>query len=259
VKNVPEHIEKGDGDVILFLHGVGGGAYSWMPQLNSFSLKHTAAAWNMPGYGKSAWNGDMKFPVLADALLLLLDERGWERVHLVGHSMGGMVAQEFSVNNQDRLLSLTLSATSPAFGNPDGDFQNKFVDARLGPLNDGATMADLAEELVETMMSPDADPHGRQLAFDCMSEVSTETYRAAIKCIVSFEQRKNLPHIKVPTLVISGEKDTNAPAPMMEKMSTKIPDSRYVCLPGLGHLANLEDPLAFDAALSDFIRPLSTN
>lgn len=108
-------------------------------------------------------------------------------------------------------------------------------------------------------MSPDADPHGRQLAFDCMSEVSTETYRAAIKCIVSFEQRKNLPHIKVPTLVISGEKDTNAPAPMMEKMSTKIPDSRYVCLPGLGHLANLEDPLAFDAALSDFIRPLSTN
>ena len=119
MKNVPEHIEKGDGDVILFLHGVGGGAYSWMPQLNSFSLKHTAAAWNMPGYGNSAWNGDMKFPILADALLLLLDERGWERVHLVGHSMGGMVAQEFSVNNQDRLLSLTLSATSTAFGNPD--------------------------------------------------------------------------------------------------------------------------------------------
>jgi len=259
VKNVPEHIEKGDGDVILFLHGVGGGAYSWMPQLNSFSLKYKAAAWNMPGYGKSTWNGDMKFTILADALLLLLDDRGWERVHLVGHSMGGMVAQEFSVNNQDRLLSLTLSATSPAFGNPDGDFQKKFVDARLAPLNNGSTMADLAEELVVTMMSPDADPHGKQLAFDCMSDVSTETYRAAIKCIVSFEQRKNLPHIKVPTLVISGEKDTNAPASMMEKMSTKIPNSRYVCLPGLGHLANLEDPLAFDAALSDFIRPLSTN
>ncbi len=259
MKNVPEHIEKGDGDVILFLHGVGGGAYSWMPQLNSFSLKYKAAAWNMPGYGKSTWNGDMKFTILADALLLLLDDRGWERVHLVGHSMGGMVAQEFSVNNQDRLLSLTLSATSPAFGNPDGDFQKKFVDARLAPLNNGSTMADLAEELVVTMMSPDADPHGKQLAFDCMSDVSTETYRAAIKCIVSFEQRKNLPHIKVPTLVISGEKDTNAPASMMEKMSTKIPNSRYVCLPGLGHLANLEDPLAFDAALSDFIRPLSTN
>jgi len=259
VKNVPEHIEKGDGDVILFLHGVGGGAYSWMPQLNSFSLKYKAAAWNMPGYGKSTWNGDMKFTILADALLLLLDDRGWERVHLVGHSMGGMVAQEFSVNNQDRLLSLTLSATSPAFGNPDGDFQKKFVDARLAPLNNGSTMADLAEELVVTMMSADADPHGKQLAFDCMSDVPTETYRAAIKCIVSFEQRKNLPHIKVPTLVISGEKDTNAPASMMEKMSTKIPNSRYVCLPGLGHLANLEDPLAFDAALSDFIRPLSTN
>ena len=118
-------------------------------------------------------------------------------------------------------------------------------------------MADLATDLVDTMMSADADPNGRQLAFDCMSDVAAETYRAAVECIVTFEQRSNLPKIRVPTLVLAGENDTNAPAPMMEKMASKIPGARYVCLAGLGHLANLEDPQAFDAALSDFI--LSVN
>jgi 3-oxoadipate enol-lactonase len=249
----PDCVEKGDGEVVLFLHGVGGGAYSWMPQINSFSMNYVAAAWNMPGYGKSPLFGPMSFPALADSLEVLLHDRGWDKVHLVGHSMGGMVAQEFAVGRQDRLLSLTLSATSPAFGKPDGDFQKKFVEARLAPLANGATMADLATELVDTMMSKDADPYGRQLAFDSMADVPAETYRAAVECIVTFEQRANLANINVPTLVLAGETDTNAPAPMMEKMAAKIPGARYVCLPELGHLANLEDPQAFDAVLNDFL------
>ena len=257
--SVPDHIAKGEGDVILFLHGVGGGAYSWMPQINSFSMNYRAVAWNMPGYGKSALDGRMSFAGLADALLALLDDEGWDRVHLVGHSMGGMVAQQFSVDHQDRLHSLVLSATSPAFGNPDGDFQKKFVAARLAPLENGSTMADLANELVETMMGENSDAHGRQLAFDCMAEVPSRTYRAAIECIVTFEQRANLPHIVVPVLVLAGENDTNAPPPMMAKMATKISGSRYVCLPSLGHLANLEDPLAFDAVVDEFIASVSTN
>ena len=249
----PHHIEKGDGDVILFLHGVGGGAYSWMPQINSFGMRYKAAAWNMPGYGRSKLCAKMTFPQLRDSLLSLMDEQEWEKVHLVGHSMGGMVAQELAVDHEDRLLSLTLSATSPAFGNPGGDFQKKFVAARLAPLAEGKTMGDLAKDLVRTMMSPDADPYGQQLAFDCMSDVTEETYRAAIECIVTFEQRANLPNISLPTLVLAGELDNNAPVPMMKKMASKIPDARFERLSGLGHLANLEDPQAFDAVLSDFL------
>jgi 3-oxoadipate enol-lactonase len=256
VNLVPDCIQKGEGEVVLFLHGIGGGAYSWMPQINSFSMNYIAAAWNMPGYGKSPLFGPMAFPLLADALEMLLDDRGWEKVHLVGHSMGGMVAQEFAVARQDRLLSLTLFATSPAFGKPDGDFQKKFVEARLAPLADGGTMADLAVEMVDTMMCKDADPNGRQLALDCMADVFAGTYRDAVKCLVTFEQRANLPNIDVPTLVLAGETDTNAPAPMMEKMASRIPGARFVSLPGLGHLANLEDPQAFDAALSGFLTSL---
>ncbi len=206
----------------------------------------------MPGYGKSALVGEMSFPSLASSLLALIDHRGWEKVHLIGHSMGGMVAQEFAIAHQDRLHSLTLFATSSAFGKPGGHFQKKFVESRLAPLSAGATMADLASKLVDTVMSSNVLESSKKIAYECMAGVSPETYRAAIECIVTFERRANLPKIGVPTLAVAGELDTIAAASMMEKMATKIPTCRYVCLAELGHLANLEDPAAFNDVLDDF-------
>ena len=224
-----------------------------MPQINRFSKAYKAVAWNMPGYGKSILIGKMSFPSLAASLLTLIEDRGWKKVHLVGHSMGGMVAQEFAVTHQDRLHSLTLFATSPAFGRPDGDFQKQFVESRLAPLSAGITMADLADKLVDKMMSPNALSSDRRLAYECMADISPETYRAAIECTVTFERRADLSNIRVPTLAVAGEADTIAAASMMEKMAKKIPRCRYVCLSKLGHLAHLEDPPAFNSVLTDFL------
>ena len=67
-----------------------------------------------------------------------------------------------------------------------------------------------------------------------------------------FDERANLGHISVPVLCLAGEHDSNAPPPMMERMAAKIPGARYVCLPGVGHLPNLETPAAFDAAVLVF-------
>lgn len=250
---VPHCDVRGSGEVVLFLHGVGGDCRSWAPQLESFSKDYCAAAWDMPGYGTSTPLSDMTFPALAEALLRLIDDRGWARVHLVGHSMGGMVAQEFAVRHQDRLATLVLSATSPAFGNPDGDFQKQFVADRLAPLDDGQTMKDLAQGLVDGFMGDRAVPGALDAAIRCMENVPAETYRAAIHCLVTFEQRANLPLLKVPTIVLAGSEDRNAPAPMMERMAGKIPGAKYICLDGLGHLANLERPEEFDTALRDFL------
>ncbi len=250
---VPDCTVRGTGAVVLFLHGVGGGAMCWEPQLDHFAQKFTAAAWDMPGYGKSVLDGRMTFATLALALSELLDDRGWDRVHLVGHSMGGMVAQELAVWQQHRLASLTLFATSPAFGRPDGEFQKQFVEARLAPLSAGASMSDLADDVVGTMFGPSADMKGREIARRAMADLAPDTYRAAVECIVSFDRRDNLPLIEVPTLVLAGETDTNAPAPMMERMAAKIAGARYECLRGLGHLANLENPSMFNSVLDDFL------
>ena len=122
---------------------------------------------------------------------------------------------------------------------------------RLGPLDAGKTMADLAPRLVDRMMGPQPDQAGRALAIEIMGAVPADTYRAAVRCLVAFDERANLGRIGVPVLCLAGETDPNAPAPVVERMAGKIP-APYVCLPGVGHLPNLEAPAAFDAAVLGF-------
>jgi pimeloyl-ACP methyl ester carboxylesterase len=115
-------------------------------------------------------------------------------------------------------------------------------------------MADMAPRLVERMMAPGFDPAGRALAIDVMSAVPPDTYRAAVRCLVTFDERGNLGKIGVPVLCLACESDPNAPAAVMERMASKVPGARYVCLAGLGHLPNLEAPAVFDAAILQFLR-----
>ena len=86
-----------------------------------------------------------------------------------------------------------------------------------------------------------------ELARDCMAAVPEATYRATMLALMGFDLRGALKDIAVPTLLLSGSRDNNAPAPMMAKMASYIPSARYVELDGVGHLANLERPAAFNA------------
>jgi 3-oxoadipate enol-lactonase len=238
---------------IVFLHGVGTDADSWAPQLAEFGQHYRAIAWNLPGYGSSPALAAPSFAALAEALCDLLDELGIRRADLVGHSFGGMVAQEFASRYPARLRTLTLSGTSPAFGRPDGDWQQEFVRQRLAPIEQGRTMAELAPKMIASLIGPAADEKAIALARRSMSQVPGAAFAAGIKMIVTFDRRDALAKIPVPTLVIAGERDANAPAAMMEKMAAKIPDAEYVCLQDVGHLANLENPAAFNETLRLFL------
>jgi len=240
---------------VVFLHGIGGAARAWASQLASFATAGLApVALDLIGYGARPPLTTMDFEALAADVEAQIAVRGLERPVLIGHSMGGMVAQTALRRRPDSYRAAVLACTSPAFGNPDGDFQQQFVAARLGPLDAGKTMADLAPRLVDAMMAPSPDPAGRAHAIDVMSAVPPATYRAAVRCLVTFDERANLAHIGVPMLCLAGEKDPNAPASVMQRMASRIPGARYVCLPGLGHLPNLEASAAFDAGILDFLQ-----
>jgi pimeloyl-ACP methyl ester carboxylesterase len=151
-----------------------------------------------------------------------------------------------------------LACTSPAFGNADGDFQKRFVGDRIGPLDAGKTMADLAPALVQRMIGPAAAPAGSAYAVQIMSAVPPPTYRAAVRCLVTFDERASLSGIRVPVLCLAGEADQTAPAKVMERMAARIPGARFASLPGAGHLPNLETPDAFDDAILEFLRQALT-
>jgi 3-oxoadipate enol-lactonase len=239
---------------LVFLHGIGGAARAWRGQVRAFGDRYRAIAWDMPGYGGSSPLPAVSIASLADALQDFLIQLGAIKPVLVGHSIGGMIVQQWLVKHADTAAAVVLAQTSPAFGKADGDWQKSFIDARLGPLDRGETMVALAPALVSELVGEDPNAAGMELARDCMASVPEASYRASMLALLGFDQRQALKEITVPTLVLSGSKDKNAPAPMMAKMASFIPSASYVELEGVGHLVNLERPAAFNAALDQFLK-----
>jgi 3-oxoadipate enol-lactonase len=243
----------------VFLHGVGGSARIWTPQVASFAAAgFRPLALDMLGYGGREPVDRMDFDMLAADVESQIARHDLDRPIIIGHSMGGLLAQTLLRRGPRAYRAAVFSCTSPAFGDRSGDFQRKFVADRLGPLDAGRTMADMAPGMVAAVSGPASDPAGRKLAIDTIAATSERSYRAAVHCLVNFDERANLASIEIPVLCLAGEHDRLAPPAMMERMAARIPGARYVCLKGVGHLPNIENPPAFDAAVLDFIRAALT-
>jgi len=254
MSTLPTFTTLGSGPTVLMLHGIGGGHLSFAPQVESLASNgYRAVAWDMPGYGHSAPIEPYTFKGLAESCITLIEGLRCEDVVLVGHSMGGMVAQEVVARRPGLVSRLVLCGTSASFGKPDGDWQREFVAERTAPLDAGRTMAQLAEQLVPQMVGPGSLPEGVRLAQHCMSQVNPSTYKRALEALVTFDRRANLANIHAPTLLIAGEHDRNAPPAVMKKMSQAIVGSTYFEMRGIGHLQNLEAPEDFDAAILNFL------
>jgi 3-oxoadipate enol-lactonase len=251
---VPTFTTLGSGPTVLMLHGIGGGHLMFAPQVETLAGSgYRAVAWDMPGYGHSPPIEPYTFKGLAQSCLALVDSLQCERVTLVGHSIGGMVAQEFVARHPERVERLVLCGTTASFGKPDGDWQREFIAQRTAQLDAGQSMAQLAEVLVPRMIGPGSLPEGVQLATHCMGQVPAATYRRVLECLVTFDRRASLAAITVPTLVIAGEHDPNSPPAAVKKLAAAIPRSTYLEMRGIGHLQNLEAPDEFDGLLLNFL------
>lgn len=236
---------------LLFLHGVGGGHAAWDRQIPYFTARgHRALAWDQPGYGDAPLVEPYDLDQVAAALKRQI---GNEPVVLVGHSMGGFVAQEAYARFPELIRGLVLCFTSAAFGGAGSDFARQFVAARVAPLEQGKTMAEIAARLMPSMRGSRSDPAGLALAERIMGSIPPETYRKAVHLLTTFDRRAELAAIRVPTLLIAGGDDRVAPAAVMERMAQKIPDAEYVLLEGCGHLGPMDQPNLFNETLAGFL------
>lgn len=240
---------------LLFLHGLGGGHHAWDDQLTFFAAHGYAShAWDQPGYGHTPAVEPYDLEQVAASLKRLVDSFGDEPVVLIGHSMGGIVAQEAMARHPGCARALVLGFTSPAFGGGSEEFVRQFIAARVGPLDEGKTMADIAAALMPAMRGTSSDPAGLARAQAIMSGLSPETYRKAVALLTTFDRRAELKKIAVPTLVVSGSDDRTAPPRMMERMAGEIPGAEYVNLPGCGHLGPMDQPGPFNDAVFSFLQ-----
>lgn len=239
----------GHGPTVIFLHGLGGNHRSWDPQLTALAPDFHSIAWTMPGYGRSAAPTSFDFASLADSAAALIDEVGGPAT-VVGHSMGGFVAQELALRHPEKVQALVLAGTTAAFGKPGSDFNREFLAARLAPLDRGATPADLAPDVVDGLLAPGRAVAMRRSAIESMSGITADGYRRALETLVTWDARHRLSELAVPTLCIAGEVDTTAPPKAVSRLAELIPGARVEIVPGAGHLMNVEAPELF----SDLIR-----
>lgn len=236
---------------LLFLHGVGGGHAAWDRQIPYFTARgHRALAWDQPGYGDAPLVEPYDLDQVAGALKRQI---GNEPVVLVGHSMGGFVAQEAYARFPALIRGLALCFTSAAFGGAASDFARQFVAARVAPLEQGKTMAEIAARLMPSMRGSRSDPAGLALAERIMGAIPPETYRKAVHLLTTFDRRAELAAIRVPTLLIAGRDDRVAPAAVMERMAHKVPNAEYVLLESCGHLGPMDQPDLFNETLAGFL------
>ena len=247
------YLAEGEGIPILFLHGVAGAARQFGPQLAAFGRTQRALAWDMPGHGHSAPLPLVTMDAMAASLGAFIAALGLDRPILVGHSLGGMIVQRLLVEAPHIARAVVLSQTSSAFGGRDPAWADSFIRERLGPLDEGRTMSDLAARLARSQMAPAAPPSAVVLAEDCIAHTPDSTYRDTILAMRGFDLRSALPHIAIPTLVIAGSLDQAAPATTLHRMADQIPGARCVVLEGVGHFAHLEAPDRFNQAINDFI------
>jgi len=244
---------KADGAPVICLHGIGGHASNFAQMTAHL---HSYACWsvNLPGYGDSArLDRPTDFSMLSEWLAEIIDQLDKGAVHLVGHSIGGMLGLEHACRRPDQTASLTMLGATSAFGGKDDSFKTAFLKARLAPLDAGTTMQQMAEQAIAHLVGSHCDEGARLAGMNSLAQVSEPVWRDILGCLVTFNRRDDIATIKKPVCIIAGEEDTNAPARTLQKMAKTFLHAEYHCLNGVGHLLPLESPAKIGQIIDSFL------
>ncbi len=244
-------IDRGEGSAIVFLHGFGLDGRMWEPQLEALRGSHRSLAVDLPGFGPKPAPASPGLTT-ARTVLDMLDEMNIERVHVVGHSLGGAIAADFALAFPHRVRTLVLVA-APMRGSNAGIVawdrcvalarENRMNEAReawLGdPLFASANADPATSSLLRAMVTDYGGAHWRD-------EISTTFESAAPPTLA------RLAELRLATLVIAGDKDLPTFLAMADAYASTLPRAKKIIIPGAGHMPNLEAPAAFNEALATF-------
>ena len=244
------HDSEGAGPWVTFIHPLGGDLSTWDQLAGYFRHSHTVLRYDIRGHGHSA-PSPLPFTVadLADDLGRLLDQLGAEKTHLVGLSLGGMVAQEFALRQPERVATLVLADTTSGFNAADARARRE----RGGQARrDGmASMVDATLERWFTEPYRKAHPEVMEQVGDVLRATSGEAYAAASEALAGFDSSSRLARMRVPTLVVAGEEDSSMPADAGKRIAAAIPGAQWQPIEG-SHLAPIEHPARFAALVETF-------
>jgi pimeloyl-ACP methyl ester carboxylesterase len=232
----------GEGSPLVLLHGIGSNSRSWRRQLDGLSGDFNVVAWDAPGYGRSSDPPAGVKPSMgfyADCLHRFLELLGLERIFLLGHSLGGVVALEFYRRYSASVRALILADTRCS-GSKAG------LQERLALIR-SMTPAQLAVIRARKLLSRTAPPEVVDEVVSIMSEVRPPGYEFAAVALAESDMNDVLRDLRVPTLLIWGAEDEITP--VWEEIPPSIP---VEIIRDAGHLCYLERPDKFNRAVREF-------
>ncbi len=246
----------GSGPAVVLLHGIGGNATQWRAQLEGLLDEFELVAWDTPGYGESDDpDGDWRMADYAEVLVKLLDHLRFDRVHLIGQSWGGVLAQEFMRGHADRVRSLVLSDTFPGDACRPETERNASLQGRLKAL-ETMTPAEMATSRLPMLVPEGTSQTVKDEVEAMLAMIHPSGYRQAAIALHHSDERDVLSTIDVPTLVIAGEHDHIVPLHLSQLLVDGIPGARLVIIQRTGHLSNQEQPATYNAQLREFLSSL---
>jgi 3-oxoadipate enol-lactonase len=246
----------GQGPLLLFMHGIGGNRSNWRAQLPHFAGHFSCIAWDARGYGDSDdYPGPLAFDQFVLDLLGVLDHFGAERAHLVGLSMGGRIAMRAALLHPARIATLTLVDTHEGFEAFSPAQRQAFVDSRRAPLLAGKEPRDIADAVARSLVGPNARPEHLQQLVDSIAALHKDSYIKSLQATVEQVVLGDISSISAPAHFIVGADDSLTPVAMHHEMAAKMGGAPVSVLPRAGHLSNIENPDAFNAAAMAWLRP----
>lgn len=244
------HVERaGSGDPVLLLHGIGGGAASFTPQIPVFASSREVLAWDAPGYGRSDDpDGPPGMSGYAAAAASLLDGLG--PAHVIGVSWGGVIATRLALEYPDAVRSVVLADSTRGSGRTAAT--RAAMLARPAALErDGAEK--FAAARGPKLLSPSAPPDllGRVVSV-MASSVRLPGYGYAAASMAETAHDRALPGLAVPVLAVCGRQDTVTGVQENAALAAAIPGARFRVIENAGHLANQEQPGTFNAIVEEF-------
>lgn len=249
----------GIGVAVVLIHGVGLQGAIWKPQVEALKPDHDVIVVDMPGHGGSSLPPPHAgLAHYADAILALLDALQIGRAHVVGHSMGALVAMELALVHPDRVASL-VAMNAVFCRTPE---QRAAIEARVTALRDNLARPDwsgpdwsatVSRWFGEPVPSSLQDAAARTRAL--LSKVDPTGYERTYRLFAQSdtEHRDRLPQLAVPALFMTGEHDPNSTPFMSEAMARTAPGGRSIILSGERHMMALTNPDRTNRVLREFI------
>jgi len=244
--------EQGSGEPVLLIMGLGYPSVMWFRTRPVLAQTYRTIAFDNRGVGRSDTPpGPYPIALMAADAAAVLDAAGIESAHVYGVSMGGMIAQEFTLQYPNRVRSLILGCTAP--GGPHA--------VKAGPEVVEFLLQRKAskEEALEAAVPFIYDPHTPRQLIDEDIEMrrnwlpKQEAYIAQLQGILAWEAYSRLGQIKAPTLVIHGETDRLIPCANSKLIAERIPGAELLLLPNASHIYPTDQAEMAQAAILKFL------